>query len=65
MTTLTKTTWGIDQAHSEITFKVKHLMISDVKRNFAKFEGTVQSDDNNFSNANINFSMDASSITTR
>ncbi|HNU47214.1 MAG TPA: YceI family protein [Bacteroidia bacterium] len=64
MTTLTKTTWGIDQAHSEITFKVKHLMISNVKGNFAKFEGTVQSDDNNFSNANINFSMDASSITT-
>lgn len=64
MTTLTKTTWGIDQAHSEITFKVKHLMISNVKGNFAKFEGTLQSDESNFNNANINFSMDASSITT-
>ena len=48
----------IDTAHSEIGFKVKHLMISTVKGNFGNFNGEVDS------NGNVNFSLDVSSINT-
>lgn len=37
--------WVFDPAHSEITFKVKHLMITNVKGEFKKFDATLSSDD--------------------
>lgn len=57
-------TWQIDQAHSEITFKVKHLIISTVRGHFKKFEGTVTTTADDFSDASVNLSIDASSIDT-
>ena len=48
----------IDQAHSEIGFKVKHLMISTVKGNFGTFSGGVQED------GTVSISMNVSSINT-
>jgi len=44
----------IDQAHSEIGFKVKHLMISTVKGNFSTFSGGIQEDGTVFVSMNVN-----------
>lgn len=40
-----KTIWVLDPTHSEITFKVKHLMISNVKGEFKNFNVTVEGED--------------------
>ncbi|RFM29993.1 YceI family protein [Deminuibacter soli] len=57
-------TFKIDAAHSEVTFKVRHLMISNVTGSFNSFEGTLESDKEDFSDAKINFSADVNSIST-
>lgn len=59
-----KTNWVIDPSHSELTFKVKHLMITNVKGEFRNFTGTVESDGNDFSDAKVNVTIDAGSIDT-
>lgn len=59
-----KTTWVIDPTHSEIAFKVKHLMITNVKGVFKEFNGTVHTAGNDFVTSEINFSMNAASIDT-
>jgi polyisoprenoid-binding protein YceI len=58
------TKWVIDPTHSEIGFKVKHLMFSNVSGKFDKFEATVESDGDEFSNSKIELSIDAASINT-
>ena len=58
-------TWNIDIAHSEIGFKVKHLMISTVKGTFNVFEGSISAEDETFDNASISFSADVKSLTTK
>ncbi len=50
--------------HSEIGFKVKHLMIASVKGRFESFEATAVTEDEDFNNAQIEFSADVSSIKT-
>lgn len=57
-------TYKIDAAHSEITFKVKHLMITNVSGNFSKFDATMESNTEDFSDAKILFEADVNSITT-
>ena len=57
-------TYKIDPAHSEITFKVKHLVISTVSGNFSKFDATMESSKDDFSDASISFEADINSITT-
>jgi polyisoprenoid-binding protein YceI len=57
-------TYKIDAAHSEITFKVKHMMITNVSGNFTKFDATMESDAADFSDAKISFEADVNSITT-
>src|SRR5689334_14072580 len=56
--------WIIDPSHSEIGFKVKHLVISTVSGKFASFKGEVIADKDDFTDAKISFSADISSITT-
>lgn len=58
-------TWHIDGAHSEIGFKVKHLMVSNVKGFFEKFSGTLTTDDDDLTNAKVSFETDVASISTR
>jgi polyisoprenoid-binding protein YceI len=58
-------TWHIDGAHSEIGFKVRHLMVSNVKGLFKAFEGTITSTDDSFLDAAVSFSIDMESIDTR
>jgi len=60
----TKTNWVIDPTHSKISFKVKHLMITNVEGNFKEFEATVCTFGNDFSTSLISFSMNAASIDT-
>ena len=62
--TAIKTTWGIDPAHSEVQFKVKHLVISTVTGFFRKFEGEVYSESEDFDGAEVSFKLDAASIDT-
>lgn len=57
-------TWTIDQAHSEIGFTVKHLLISTVRGRFTQFTGSLTASDETFAGAKISFSAEASSITT-
>jgi polyisoprenoid-binding protein YceI len=57
-------TYKIDPTHSEITFKVKHLMISTVTGAFTKFDATLESDIADFSDAKITFEADVNSIST-
>jgi polyisoprenoid-binding protein YceI len=59
-----KTNWVIDPSHSKVSFKVKHLMISNVLGNFKEFEGKASTDGDDFSTAEINFSLNAASIDT-
>lgn len=59
------TFWKIDPAHSEIQFKVKHLMITTVTGYFRKFDLTVETEDEDFTQAKkIEFTADANSIDT-
>ena len=62
MATLSK--WSIDPMHSEVQFKVKHLVISTVSGFFKSFEGSVETDNENFEHASIDFSIDINSIDT-
>ena len=64
METQTATKWSIDPMHSEVQFKVKHLVISTVSGFFKSFEGTVESENEDFQDAKINFSIDINSIDT-
>ncbi len=56
--------WTIDNMHSSVTFKVRHLVISSVTGHFKTFEGSVESGKDDFTDARINFSADISSIDT-
>ena len=58
-------TWKIDPAHSEIQFKVKHLMITTVTGYFKSFTGEVTTDNEDFNTTtSINFSAEINSIST-
>ncbi|MBX7052068.1 MAG: YceI family protein [Flavobacteriales bacterium] len=56
--------WNLDPSHSEVTFKVKHMMIANVTGVIGKFDVKVTSSDENFSDAQIEFNGDLSSIST-
>ena len=58
------TKWTIDPMHSEIEFKVKHLMISTVTGKFTSFTAEAETENDEFTNANISFNADVNSITT-
>jgi polyisoprenoid-binding protein YceI len=58
------TNWNIDSTHSEVQFKVKHMMISTVTGQFNTFSATVATEENDFSNAKIDFTADVNSIST-
>lgn len=57
-------TWNIDPTHSEIQFKVKHLVISTVTGYFRSFNGTVATEGDSFEGAKITFEADIDSVDT-
>ncbi|MFV8359315.1 YceI family protein [Flavobacterium sp. LS1P3] len=61
---MSTTKWVIDPTHSEIGFKVKHMMFTNVSGKFSKFDATIESEDNDFENAKIEFTGAIDSITT-
>lgn len=58
------TTWNIDPAHSVAEFKVKHMMISNVKGRFAKLSGALFLDESDLANSRVEVSVEAASIQT-
>jgi polyisoprenoid-binding protein YceI len=64
MSTETKTLWSIDPTHSEVQFKVKHLVISTVTGSFDSYEGNIEVEGDDFENAKATFTADIDSIST-
>ena len=62
--TMSAATWTLDLYHSEISFKVKHLMIATVTGKFEKYDISLESSADDFSDATVRFSIDSSSINT-
>ena len=60
----TLTAWSIDPAHSEIQFKVKHLMITTVTGSFQEFEAEIAAPGDDLSKARVTFRADVASVTT-
>ncbi|MEK7256257.1 MAG: YceI family protein [Bacteroidota bacterium] len=58
------TKWVIDPSHSEITFRVKHLMITNVKGEFRKFNAEINAAGTDFTTASVRATIDAASIFT-
>ena len=59
------TTWTLDPTHSELQFKVKHLMITNVTGTFKNFDLSVETNSDDFKKANkIDFTADINSIDT-
>jgi polyisoprenoid-binding protein YceI len=56
--------WALDPAHSELQFKVKHLVISTVTGSFNIFNGELQANENNFDGGTVSFQADVNSINT-
>jgi len=62
---MSRTTWTVDPAHTEVGFAVKHLMISTVRGRFASVKGTVEQDDLHPRASKIDVTIDVGSIDTR
>jgi polyisoprenoid-binding protein YceI len=63
--TTATTPWNIDPAHSAAEFKVKHMMISNVKGHFAKVTGMLTLDEYDLSHSRIDAKIEAASLETR
>lgn len=61
---MSNTKWAIDPTHSEIGFKVKHMMFTNVSGQFTKFTAEAITDGDNFENAKFTFSGDIDSVST-
>ena len=61
---ITKTKWGIDSAHSEIGFKVKHLMFTNVRGSFKEFDASIYTTGEDFMSAEVDFWVNPASINT-
>jgi polyisoprenoid-binding protein YceI len=60
----TQTKWSLDLAHSEIGFRVKHLMIAHVKGTFKTFDASIYTASNDFTTAEVDLWIDPSTIDT-
>ncbi|MFJ7935037.1 YceI family protein [Sporosarcina sp. NPDC096371] len=58
------TKWIVDASHSNISFSVKHMMVSKVKGHFGEYEGTIDGNAEDLTGAAIQFKIDASTINT-
>ena len=60
----TQTRWSVDQAHSEIAFKVRHLMIAYVKGTFKTFDASIYTNSDDFTTTEVDLWIDPASIFT-
>lgn len=58
------TKWNLDPTHSEITFKVRHMMISNVKGEFKTFTAELDAEDDTFKNTTVKAAIDTDSVST-
>lgn len=58
------TKWAVDPTHSEIGFKVKHMMFTNVSGKFSTFTAEAETEGDNFENAKFSFSGDVDSVST-
>ncbi|RYG04211.1 MAG: polyisoprenoid-binding protein [Chitinophagaceae bacterium] len=56
--------WVLDPVHTQIQFKVRHMMISTVTGSFSDYEGTVETEEEDFMKAKVNFSAEVGSLST-
>lgn len=56
--------WVVDKVHTNVIFSVSHLVVSDVEGKFKSFDGSLDSDKPDFSDAKIVFTVDVSSVNT-
>ena len=61
---IAQTTWVFDKVHSNVSFNVEHLVISEVTGKFGSFKGEVVSSNDNFAGSTINFVIEVNSIDT-
>lgn len=61
---MSKTKWLLDPTHSELGFKIKHLMITNVSGSFKNFNATVETREEDFSTAQIKLTAEMASIFT-
>jgi polyisoprenoid-binding protein YceI len=59
-----QSTWTIDGSHSDVSFNVSHLVVSEATGKFKKFDGALKAKSDDFSDAEITFTIDAASINT-
>jgi polyisoprenoid-binding protein YceI len=60
----TQTRWSVDQSHCEIAFKVRHLMIANVKGTFKTFDASIYTNSDDFTTAEVDLWIDPASIFT-
>lgn len=56
--------WSLDKTHSNVKFTITHMVVSEVDGSFRTFDGTMESEKEDFSDAKINFTVDVASINT-
>src|SRR6478736_5875285 len=61
---MSTTKWKLDPVHSEIGFKVRHMMLTNVSGKFQNFSGQLQRGEDSFDNASFSFKGDVNSINT-
>jgi polyisoprenoid-binding protein YceI len=59
-----KTTWKLDPVHSEVTFKVKHMMITNVSGTFKEFSVEAETEGEDFTKSDVTFTARAASVET-
>jgi polyisoprenoid-binding protein YceI len=62
---MAKQLWIMDPAHSEVTFKVRHMMITNVSGTFENSSGSMHSDAPDFTDAELHFEAEVASVNTR
>src|SRR5882757_5079837 len=61
---MTNTKWALDPTHSEVQFKVRHLLVSNVTGHFKKFDASVVTQGEDITTANVHFTAEVDSIST-
>jgi polyisoprenoid-binding protein YceI len=61
---MTTTKWAMDATHSELQFKVRHLMVSNVTGHFKNFNATVETEGEDITTAKVHFTADVNSVST-
>lgn len=56
--------WNIDPAHTNVGFKVRHMMVTNVKGSFTRFAGTVEMDEKNLARSKVSVTIEPASIDT-